>query len=386
MKPGCFVKSPYAAFHPSKSATCRGPRALRFIPRHSHPQKSLAFWGPHCGVRTSTPHSSGFARLASGAFYKTAFIFLLVLLSCGKKGEPTLATFVKPAPVRSITALHRENSILLSWSYSVSSDSPELIKGFYIEKAVGSGDNNPGAFENIVFLPGTANHYIDTDFVAGRAYFYKIRVYSVRNVISDQSPVIKVFPAALPPPPAGLSYEVKNDAVEIKWKEAREKVKYNIYKSYKQNVFSGPPLNKAALGGSLFRDRVETGPASYYVVRSLLDTDIKDEGFASEVLEVDPGTFVPSKPSVLKYAYARKGIVLMWNENPEKWVKRYRVYRKRAAESGFSVIGEAVTPTFKDNDALTSRTFYCITALGPSSESALPEPLVVNPPSLQEDR
>jgi hypothetical protein len=37
-----IVKSPYAA--------------LRFILRH-------------CDVRTSTPHSSGFVRLASGAFY-----------------------------------------------------------------------------------------------------------------------------------------------------------------------------------------------------------------------------------------------------------------------------------------------------------------------------
>jgi hypothetical protein len=37
-----IVKSPYAA--------------LRYILRH-------------CGVRPSTPHSSGFVRLASGAFY-----------------------------------------------------------------------------------------------------------------------------------------------------------------------------------------------------------------------------------------------------------------------------------------------------------------------------
>ncbi len=42
MKFDDIVKSPYAA--------------LRFILRH-------------CDVRTSTPHSSGFARLASGAFY-----------------------------------------------------------------------------------------------------------------------------------------------------------------------------------------------------------------------------------------------------------------------------------------------------------------------------
>src|SRR5208337_1848835 len=132
MKPCGFVKSPYAEFHPSKSATCRGPRALRFIPRYSHPQKSVAFWGPRCGVRTSTLHSSGFARLASGAFYKTAFFLLalLMLVACGKKGEPTLTTFVKPPPVKNITVVHRENSILLAWSYSASPDMQELVKGF----------------------------------------------------------------------------------------------------------------------------------------------------------------------------------------------------------------------------------------------------------------
>src|SRR5208283_5718040 len=65
-----FVKNPYAAFHPGKSETCRGPRTLRCILRHSHP-KRLRILGTPCGVRTSTPHSSGFARLAYGAFHET---------------------------------------------------------------------------------------------------------------------------------------------------------------------------------------------------------------------------------------------------------------------------------------------------------------------------
>jgi len=33
------------------------------------PYAALRFILHHCDVRTSTPHSSGFARLASGAFY-----------------------------------------------------------------------------------------------------------------------------------------------------------------------------------------------------------------------------------------------------------------------------------------------------------------------------
>ncbi|MGD0282324.1 MAG: hypothetical protein ABSB95_08190 [Dissulfurispiraceae bacterium] len=311
---------------------------------------------------------------------------LILLVSCGKKGPPTLTTFAKPAPVRNIAALHRENSILLSWSYSVSSDMREIIKGFYVEKAAASGDNSPGEFNKLVFLPETATHYADTDFTAGKAYFYRIRVYSVRNVISDFSPVLKVVPAELPPPPSALSYELKNDAVEIRWTGAPGKVKYNIYKSHVKNVFSQRPLNKAALNGPLYRDIVQTGPSSYYVVRSLLDTDIKDEGFPSEALVVDPAAFVPSKPAGLKYVYAPKGIVLIWNENPETWVVRYHIYRKRAAESSFSFIGETVAPTFKDNVALISRTAYRITALGSSGESAPSEPADVYPPPPQDER
>ena len=310
-----------------------------------------------------------------------AFICLLVLMlaACGKKGDPTLTTFVKPPPVKNITVLHHENSILLSWSYSPSPDMQELIKGFYIEKAVGAGDNNPAEFKKTVFLPGTMNHYADTDFEAGRPYFYKILVYSVRNIISDQSAVVKVIPEVLPPPPQGLFFEVKNDAVEIRWNKVPGKVKYNIYRSNKQNEFTESPLNKAALSEPLFVDKVETGSRLYYRVTSLLETDIKDEGFPSKVLEVDPMTFVPSKPSGLKYVYTEQGVVLMWKENPESWVKRYRIYRKRTGESRYSLIGEAVTPTFKDIEPVTSKTLYCITALGPSGESAALEPLEVSP-------
>ena len=44
--------------------------ALHCIPRHSHPEKSLAFGGPRCGVPESTPHSPVFASLAYEFFTK----------------------------------------------------------------------------------------------------------------------------------------------------------------------------------------------------------------------------------------------------------------------------------------------------------------------------
>jgi hypothetical protein len=319
-------------------------------------------------------------------FWVPAVLVGSILLSCGKKGDPTFFTFVKPPPVANITAVHHENSLLLSWSYSPPQDMEELVKGFYIEKAAGDKDNNPAEFKNIAALPGSVNHYEDSDFIAGRTYFYKIRVYSIRNVISDPSPVIKIIPATLPPAPQGLSYDIKDDAVEIKWDRVPGKVKYNIYKSYKQDVFSGPPLNKGLLTESSFRDKLESGSNVFYVVRSVLDTATKDEGFSSVVLEVNPETFVPSRPGGLNYVYSPKGVVLMWNENPESWVKYYRVYRKRGPEGGYSVLGEAFAPVFRDMDPLMSRTLYYITAVGPARESAPSELLKVDRQPSEEGR
>lgn len=307
-------------------------------------------------------------------------VFAGVLLpACGKKGEPTLVSFFKPAPVMKISVLHREDALLLSWSYSVSSEMQDMIKGFSLEKAVGSPANNTPVFKKVVFLPVSKTRYTDKDFTPGKVYFYRIRVLSARDIVSDQSPAIKVVPAVLPPPPDGLSSEVKNDSVEIRWAKVPGKVKYNIYKSHEKNVSAGELLNKTALSEPFYSDKVDTRLPSYYFVRSLLDSEIKDEGFPSEVLEVDPSSFVPSKPSALTYVYVPQGLVLLWNANPESWVKGYRVYRKRD-KGGFGLIGETTTPTFKDKEPLTAGTVYRITALGPSRESEASEPLEVNPP------
>ncbi len=261
------------------------------------------------------------AQILKIPLWVTAVLISAMLLSCGKKGPPTLTTFAKPAAVGNITAVHRGNSILLSWPYS---DTGDLVNGFYLEKAEGSA----AVFRKIAFLPDTARHYVDTDFETGGTYFYRITVLSLRKVLSDPSPVLKVVPAVLPLPPSGLAYELTNDSVKVRWNEVPEriemtmystlprtehrlnlesgagpgdkfwlltgvksvtiKVKYNIYKSNEKKVFPEAPLNRTGLNGPSFSDSVETRLATYYVVRSFLDRPLKDEGLPSEVLEVNP--------------------------------------------------------------------------------------------------
>ncbi|MBI5212862.1 MAG: hypothetical protein HY957_05750 [Nitrospirae bacterium] len=315
---------------------------------------------------------------------------LLIVFSCGKKGDPTLKSFEKPQVVKDIKAVHREDELIISWSYP--SSEREKIKGFYIEKAIGNGQEVIGKgsevkgqdFKNIVFLKSDTSQFIDKDFKTGKTYLYKIRVYSLRDVISDDSPVIKVFPKELSKPPVKLSYKTTNDSIEIAWQaigNGQEAIglRYNIYKSYEKGKYGASPLNNAPLKEPAFKNKIETEKSVYYTVRALLDTELKDEGYPSEELEINPESFVPSKPNKLKYVPSSQKVYIMWDENQEIWTKGYRIYRKKASETEFKLIGESILPAFTDNDPLSSKRSYYITAVGPKKESISSEIIEVHP-------
>ncbi|MEW6738662.1 MAG: fibronectin type III domain-containing protein [Nitrospirota bacterium] len=304
----------------------------------------------------------------------------LFIISCGRKGDPTLKTFEKPIPVKEIRAVHREDELAISWSYPASERAK--IKGFYIEKAEiksqESGVQSP-EFKNITFLKNDISQFVDKDFKTKQEYFYRIRVYSLRDIISDESPILKIKPLPLPDRPTGLKYSVTKDSVVIKWDWVCAEFKYNIYKSYEKGKYPASPLNNIPLTATSFSDKVEKDKPAYYTLRALLDTNIKDEGYLSEELEVNPETFIPSQPHNLKYVPSEKKVYLMWDENPEVWIKGYRIYRKKGMETEFTLIGESTLPAFTDNEPLSSKRSYFITAVGPGKEGTPSETVEVHP-------
>ncbi|MBA4348809.1 MAG: hypothetical protein C0415_02330 [Thermodesulfovibrio sp.] len=305
---------------------------------------------------------------------------ILFLFSCGKKGDPTLKSYEKPLSVKDVKALHREDEIIISWSYP--SSDRDNIKGFYIYKAEIDGQTAGSkgyVYKKITFLKSDASQFRDKKFELKKLYLYRINAYSLRNVISDDSPDVKVVPYELPLPPAGLSYRVTNDSLEIIWSGSDSSLKYNIYSSYEKGKYSESPKNRVPLKEELLKDRIDTLKIVYYTVRAFRDAETKEEGYPSEELEVNPALFTPSSPVDIRFIPSPQKVYLMWNENPETWVKGYRIYRKRLSESDFMLIGEAVTPTFTDKEPLIEKTFYHITAFGPKKESAPSKSVVVNP-------
>jgi fibronectin type 3 domain-containing protein len=301
------------------------------------------------------------------AFAMTLTILLAFLMvSCGKKGPPTLKAYEKPQAPSGLFAVHREDRIILSWSYPGNLRSS--LKEFLVLRSV------DGGFEKIGAVGDDRSSFIDETFRLDVPHRYKVVAQNLKGVISSDSNVITLIPGHVPPVPEDLHFAPKADSVELSWKSSGEGVCYNIYKTAERGRYSDVPLNKEPECTTSFRDSVVSpDSAVYYTVRALRKTGIRDEGYASAELEVNPAHFVPSPPADLRIVRGKDKVHLMWKESPEPWVKGYRVYRRRGKEQEFALLGQVRIPTFTDAEKIKGKVSYMIRALGPQSES---EPLV----------
>ena len=299
--------------------------------------------------------------------YVLLFVVTLLLISCGRKGLPTLKAFEKPERPTGLAAVHKEDRIILTWSYPGNLRSS--IKGFQVLRSEGRG------FEREAFVKSDQTSFSDESFKFNVTYEYKVVAQNMRDILSADSDIVDVTPSPLPPPPEDVRFEIKPGGVELTWRSSGEDVCYNIYRSVEKDKFDNGPLNTEPDCATSYKDDFLSPERSvYYIIRPLHNTPSKDEGYPSREIAVSPANFVPLPPSDARVVKTEDKTYLVWKESPESWVRGYRVYRKVEGEEGFTFLGEAVTPAFADTSKIEKKAWYMIKALGPSAES---EPLVV---------
>jgi len=291
-----------------------------------------------------------------------------LLISCGKKGPPTLKSYEKPDPPSAFKAIHREDSILLLWSYN----KKENLKCFHIFRSEGTD------FRRIASVSKDENSYNDINFKTDVIYKYKIVAQNPREVLSNDSNVVTIKPVSVPHAPKNISFRIGNNALSVSWEGTGEGILYNIYKSSEKGKYDINPVNDVPLKAASFADNLELSRPVYYTVRGLLNNEVRDEGYASSEIEVNPLTFVPSSPRGLEMVLMEDKVVLLWKENPETWVMKYRIYRRLSEKEEFMPIGAVVTPAFVDREKTGTKHTYKVTALGPSKESEPSEMVTVN--------
>ncbi len=297
-------------------------------------------------------------------FLISFFLFLsfCFFVSCGKKGPPTLKAYEKPETPSGLTAIHREERIILSWSYP--NNLRHTLKGFQVLRSESDG------FEKVAFIKNDQSLFIDNTFKLNVTYQYKVIVQNLKDVLSADSNIITVLPKALPSPPENIRFTITSDSIELHWSSSGEGICYNIYTTTEKDKYADTPLNRAPVCMTSFRDTFLLPDRTvYYKIRALLNTIIRDEGYASAELEITPSHFIPLAPSDLRVVKGDDKVYLLWKENTETWIKGYRIYRKREGEKEFTIIGEVTTPTFTDTAKINKKVWYMIRALGPLRES-----------------
>ncbi|MDI6889987.1 MAG: hypothetical protein QMC83_03465 [Thermodesulfovibrionales bacterium] len=314
------------------------------------------------------------------------FTVYFLLVSCGKKGDPTLKSYEKPDPPTGLRAIHRESEIILFWDFPKNKE--QMIKGFYLMKSIpphpplipplvrGDAEGSKGGrgdFERVSFIENDKRSYIDRDFKIGSKYRYKIISQNLRGITSIDSNIIEIEPKDPPAPPRRPLFKIEYDSLTLTWEDAGDGILYNIYKSDKKGLYPLTPVNEEPIKGTSFRDSFSIKRPVYYIIRNLRGGEARDEGSASEELEINPSEFVPFPPEGLQAVITEEKVYLIWREAPETWVVGYRVYREIDKKEGFIFIGETQTPAFLDKEKPLTKRNYRVTALGPSQEGLASE-------------
>ncbi len=291
-------------------------------------------------------------------------VSLLLLAACGRKAPPRLPTYERPPAPTSLEAVRREGKVLLNWDY------PTRELRFVREFQVMRSGKVLGSAEGMV--------YSDWAVEPGKRYEYEVFALSTGGIISEASAQAEVEVAHVPDAPEALSAEVVDKGVKLSWIHLGEELLFNVYRSYEDPKELLRPVNREPLRETGFIDNPLMQGTVYYAVRALLGGPERNEGPASEVVKVNPDEFVPAAPKGLKAVKAGAKVLLAWKENPEMWVRAYRIYRA-SGDGDYVAIGESRTPSFIDGEIPEGEVLYKVRAVGPSVEGpfsaeAIPSP------------
>ncbi len=212
--------------------------------------------------------------------------------------------------------------------------------------------------------------------ILSKKYIFGLRILDVKKRKSDFSKFLAVESRILPLPPQNLRFEVFVDRITILWDPPEKNIDqssppniqgYNIYRAEEKEQMQR--LNSSLIKENKFEDTDFLFDENYqYSVRaSATDDSPFLESDDSEVLKVEAkDKFAPDPPSGLVSISGENYISLSWNENQEKDVAGYRVWRREGGEDEYVLLTPEpiLENAYTDTDVEKNKRYdYSITAL-----------------------
>ncbi len=312
-------------------------------------------------------------------------LILVLAVSCGRKTRPLTPESPRPEPVRSIAAVARDNAAFLSWRVPTKNvegkdmNSADIL-GFRIYRAeIVAGRKKPRfkEFADISMAnPAPAEvragtvYWNDKNLRYGQTYDYRIRAVSVRGGLSVLSEEVLVTPLLSLATPKNFTAVAGDSRNMISWDLVATRsdgsqyngfVGYNIYRGTEKGWYEEAPLNKEPLRTNSYNDTTVTNTKTYfYIVRAVDSPTLPwNESLDSVEVSATPRDMTPpGRPTGLTVIPGVGRIFLTWNENKEKDLAGYNVYRSVKSGRGYVRI----------TDKLIGRTTYSDVTVKPGVE------------------
>jgi len=367
------------------------------------------------------------ALRAPGRALMATFVFSL-LGGCGAPGVPTPPKPIVPKPVSDLSAHQMGSNVVLNFTLPTQSEDGErLTEPPAIE--IFRGERPPGAAgklttRQVYTLPSAVvDTYLHDGVIefpdplvpaslAGQEMVYMVRTRAAKKRASADSNVVSVRVFPVPPPPAGLTANVTESAIELSWSAPAAGVEGPVvgYRVYRGTLAPGavlPPeltdISQAKLSAPMqligpapstgFRDTQFTFDTTYiYVVRSVggAEGQAIESGDSKPQVVTPKDIFPPATPQRVIVIFtpatetAPAHVELSWDIGTEPDLAGYWVYRSEQPDTPGQKLNLQLllSPTFRDMTVLSGkRYFYRVSAVDRAgNESPLSSPVATEVP------
>ncbi len=329
-------------------------------------------------------------------------LFLTIAASCGRKTEPLTPPSPRPEAVKNVTVVARDAVAFLSWPVPTKnvegkSMSASEILGFRVVRAELESDKRKPRYKVIADIDmakpepaevrGGKVYWSDRNIRYGVVYSYRVRAVSTRGGVSQYSEEARVAPLLSIAAPKDLRAVDGDSHTVLTWEPVTTRadgsaysgfVGYNLYRGTEKGMHDEAPLNKEPLRTTTYRDTgVENNKTYFYFVRAVDSPTVPwQESLDSNETSATPRDLTPpARPTGLTVVPGIGRIFLTWNENKERDLAGYYVYRSRGSAKRLERITEKPInrTTFSDETVKAGVVYYyAVTALDQSgNESAM---------------
>lgn len=347
---------------------------------------------------------------------------LFLVAGCAKVGEPQPPVLLIPKPAADLAARQYADRIALTVSMPTANTdgSPvttlQEVELFRVSESAGQltaplqDEEFLKRAERILSVSADkfASYLHDKTFVFmdelaaaggsrayGSVFDYAVRFINRKNQMAGLSNQAIITPMVIPGPPAGLTVELTQDYVRLRWIPPTANVDgstppriagYNVCRTEDPQKFPPAPLNLEPLQKPELEDRKFQFDKTYYYAVSIVgnrENPSVESNPSAPLKVVTRDTFPPGPPQNLNAVVEKDIVILLWAAPPDPDVAGYRIYRSEEGGKEKQLLQAALVNalSFRDEKAQTGKKYeYYVSAVDTHGNESAPAHTTVEVP------